>query len=102
MNTNLVRLGNLVKSRPVVEPLMRMRPKMPEPIPLRAALRVEAERVVMYDPVPFAPDLVLQGLATEAWGFQVSELEIDRNAPSVLDLAGRLCGVLWGEEVELT
>lgn len=70
MNSILRACHYLVLRAPIEIDLVILIPKMPEPIPLRAALRVERQRVVVDRPRRLVEDMLMKRLPVETRHFR--------------------------------
>jgi hypothetical protein len=68
--------------------------KVPEAVPLRAALRVECERIVVDGPRTLLPEFVLERLAAETRLVHAVQRPVGANAHTVYNLASRQGRVL--------
>lgn len=85
----VARPRDVLDRRVVVEPLRLLVPKVPQPVPLRRALRVERPRVVVHDPRLLLVHVLLEDLPPEE-RFGPLEVEwcVERDPYSGFDLAG--------------
>lgn len=73
---------------------------MPKPVPLRAALRVECQNIIINGPGRLADDLLMKRLSAKGRLAESVKLPIQAKAVSVFDFARCSPHDLWREQIE--